>query len=133
MQRGTFHGILVDVAFIDRRYPATFSVFARKTAGDWGLYGISVPRHDLENAVAGIQSAMRADQPFYSHLYDDETVVAIFKERVFRATPHASSWQEIQQYGASLGIPAEQLDFWPNRFQDEIHYFEREDFAGATA
>jgi hypothetical protein len=124
MQQSIFHGILLDLAFIDPQYLKTFSIFAQKKAGDWGLYGIKVLRNDLESAVANIQSYMRADKNFYNHLYDDETVIVIYKERVFRSTSHASSWKEIQHYGITLGIAIEQLDFWPNRFQNEIHYFE---------
>ncbi len=130
MQQKIFHGILVDMAFIDRRYPETFSIFAQEKSGDWTLYGIEVPRNDLENAVVNIQTHMRTDEHFYAHLYDDEVVVVIFKTRVFRVTPHISSWGDIQQYGMTLEIPVEQLDFWPNRFQDELHYFKRENFVG---
>lgn len=132
MQQNMFHGILLDVAFVDRHYPETFSIFAQKKVGDWGLYGIEVPRDDLENAVLSIQTHMRADGYFYNHLYDDEVVIAVFKKRVFRATPHISSWRDIQHYGMTLDIPLEQLDFWPNRFQDEIHYFGRENFVEKT-
>ncbi len=127
MIQSTFHGILVDLAFTDRHFPETFALFARKFSGNWTLYGIDVPRLDLEQSITRIQAAMRVDQPFYSHLYDDETVVVIFKDRVFRVNPHISSWNEVRDYGFTLNIPAEQLDFWPNRFQDEIHYFTREE------
>ena len=128
MQQRLYHGILVDMAFTDRLYPKTFPIFAERKSGDWSLYGIKIHRNDLEKAVSDIQLHMRADKNFYSHVYDDETVIAIFKERIFRVTSHESSWKNIRQYGKTLGIPAEQLDFWPNRFQDEIHYFAREDF-----
>ena len=128
MQQNIFHGILLDVAFVDRHYPETFSIFAQKKVGDWGLYGIEVPRDNLENTVRSIQTHMQASGHFYNHIYDDEIIIVIFKERVFRATSHVSSWKDIQHYGITFGIPFEQLDFWPNRFQDEIHYFEREDF-----
>jgi len=128
MRQNMFHGILVDVAFIDRSYPEIYSLFAREKNGDWTLYGIEVPRNNLENAVADIQTHMRADEPFYAHLYDDEEVIAIFRTRIFRVTPHISSWEDIRSYGMKLNIPIEQLDFWPNRFQDELHYFKRESF-----
>jgi hypothetical protein len=128
MQQNRFHGILLDVSFVDNHYPETFSIFAHKKAGDWGLFGIEIPRDGLESAILSIQMQMRSDEPFYNHLYDDEAVIAIFKKRVFRVTPHISSWKDIQQYGLTLNIPVVQLDFWPNRFQDEIDYFERENF-----
>jgi hypothetical protein len=123
MLQNIFHGILVDMAFIDRRYPETFPVFAKRKSGDWCLYGIEVPRSDLENTIKSIQTNMRADENFYSHLYNDDVVIVIFKTDVFRVTPHTSSWGEVLNYGRTLGIPVEQLDLWPNRFQDECHYF----------
>lgn len=128
MHQTIFHGILVDAAFLDRHFVAMFPSFARKVAGEWGFHGIIVPRNELDATVSVIQANMRSDKPFYSHLYDDDTLVAIFKDRVFFATSHSSSWKEIQKYGLSLNIPNGQLDFWPNRFQDEIHYFSQEDF-----
>lgn len=118
------------MAFSDRRYPEMYSIFAREQRGDWMLYGIEIPRDKVENAVLDIQSHMRADAPFYAHLYDDETVIVIFKARLFRASSHSSSWAEVKRFGKTLGIPADQLDFWPNRFQDEPHYFGKENYPG---
>ena len=88
-----------------------------------GANGIEVSRDKVETAITAIQKQMRTDDHFYSHLYVDETVIVIFKDKVFRVTPHISSWTEIKKYGMELGIPEAQLDFWPNRFQDEPHYF----------
>jgi hypothetical protein len=128
MQQNMFHGILVNMAFIDPGYPETYSIFAKEKIGDWILYGIEVPRNTLELAVIDIQTHMRADEPFYAHLYDDELVVVIFRTQVFRVTPHISSWGDIRLHGAKLNIPVKQLDFWPNRFQDELHYFKPDSF-----
>lgn len=128
MSQNCFHGIVVDVAFTDLSFPASFSCFAREQSGTWGLFGIVVPRDELEKAIVSIQAHMRKDQPFYAHLYDDETLIVIFKDRCFHVTPHCSTWAEIERYGRSLNIPVEQLDFWPNRFQDEAHYFKPESF-----
>lgn len=126
MPQRVFHGILVDVSFIDRRYPLSFKIFAQKRSGDWDLIGIEVPREHIDSVVADIQAHMRTDEHFYNHLYDDEMVIVIFKQRIFYVKSHASSWTEVQKYSDALGIPNEQLDFWPNRFQDEIHYFGRQ-------
>ena len=132
MLQNMFHGILVNMAFIDHGYPEMYPIFAKEKIGDWILYGIEVPRNALEKAVIDIQTHMRADEPFYTHLYDDELVVVIFRTQTFRVTPHKSSWEDILLHGAKLAIPVEQLDFWPNRFQDEIHYFKRESFVKRT-
>ncbi len=128
MAQSRFHGILVNMAFSDRSFPTRFKRFAQKTAGDWILYGIEVSRESLDDSIVQIQANMREDAPFYGHLYDDEMIVVIYKNKVFKVTSHASSWEEILHYGKGLNIPVEQLDFWPNRFQDEPHYFEPESF-----
>jgi hypothetical protein len=128
MLQNCYHGILVDAAFTNKSFPNTFKLFARKHSGDWTLFGVEIPRDGLDQTIQSIQAEMRADEPFYGHLYDDETLIVIFKKPIFRVTPHNLSWDVIKGYGKSLNIPEEQLDFWPNRFQDEIHYFDRADF-----
>jgi hypothetical protein len=132
MRQNQFHGIFLDLSFTDRGFPKSFPLFARKIAGDWVFYGFKVPLDEIEQTVVDIQFHMQANEPFDNHLYNDEELIVIFKERVFYATAHASSWKEIEQYGMALGIPKQQLDFWPNRFQDEIHYFEKDDFLETT-
>ncbi len=126
MPQNKFHGILVNMAFTDITYPTQFTLFGQQKSGDWILYGIEISRERLDHSIAQIQTNMREDEPFYAHLYDDEMLVVIFKNRVFIVTSHSSSWGEIKRYGKELNIPQEQLDFWPNRFQDEPHYFEPE-------
>ena len=123
MAQNVFHGILINMAFTDKTFPAHFKLFAQQNAGDWVLYGIEISRERLDDSIAEIQKNMREDEPFYNHLYDDEVLVVIFKNKAFKVTSHASSWDEILRYGEELNIPQEQLDCWPNRFQDEPHYF----------
>lgn len=124
MKQNVFHGILVNLAFTDTSFPEQFSIFSQKTAGDWTLYGIIVEKDNVRDAITGIQSHMRSDENFYAHLYNDDSLIVIFKDRYFEANTHISSWNEIIAYGTGKGIPRGQLDFWPNRFQDEIHYFQ---------
>jgi hypothetical protein len=131
MDRDVYHGILVDVAFEDPGFPASFRSFARHKSGTWVLHGIEIPVRDLAEGITRIQSAMKAGQPYYAHLYNDREVVVVFKDQTFRVTPHADTWQPILEHGRKLNIPEPQLDFWPNRFQDERHYFRPEDFVPA--
>ena len=122
-KQNIFHGILVNRAFKEKDYPEKYKVFSRKESGDWILYGVEIQEEEIENAVDDIRRNMRTDDNYYSHVYNDETVIVIFNGRVFRITPHASGWDEVISYGKELGIGESQLDFWPNRFQDEKHYF----------
>lgn len=125
-----YHGIVIAQGFRDPTFPKSFTIFAKRVSqGDgWDLYGIEMNASDLINTIHQIQEQLKSNEPWYAHLYNDEELIVIFKNRVFRVTSHRSTWGEIITYGKTLNIPAEQLDFWPNRFQDEIHYFAPEDF-----
>ena len=123
-----YHGIIIDQEFTDQSFPNTFKVFAKKQDGSWGIYGIEVEDSKLEESIKKIQENMKGDEPWYAHFYNDRQLIVIFKDMVFRVEPHISSWTPIIDYGRELNIPEEQFDFWPNRFQDEIHYFSKGDF-----
>jgi len=118
-----YHGIIIDQEFTNKSFPESFKVFAKKQDGSWGIYGIEVENTQLEEAIKNIQESMETEEPWYAHFYNDKQLIVIFKEKVFRVKPHISSWRLIIEYGKQLNIPEGQLDFWPNRFQDEIHYF----------
>lgn len=130
MNFGVYHGIILDLAFEDSNFPETFKIFAKRksTKNPWTLIGVEIDKKDLSKTIAAIQANMKGGKPYYAHLYNDEELIVIFKDKVFNITPHISTWNEIFKYGRKVNIPNEQLDFWPNRFQDEIHYFKSEDF-----
>lgn len=128
-----YHGILVNKSFENPHFPEKFKVFAKHNStqsdeSDWVLYGIEIPQINVNQAIKDIQTKMRENEPWYAHLYNNEELIAIFKNKVFQVTPQSKTWDEIIAFGDLLGIPSEQLTFWPNRFQDEIHYFKPEDF-----
>jgi hypothetical protein len=122
-----YHGIIVDQEFSDSAFCKSFKIFNKKQSGTWILYGIEVDNRQIEDAIKKIQENMKVNQPWYAHFYNDQILIVVFKEKVFRATSHISTWGPIMEFGRKLNIPVEQLDFWPNRFQDEKHYFQKEE------
>ena len=125
-----YHGIILDDEFTDSTYPEQLAIFAKRksTSNEWVLYGIEVSEDKIAEIILEVQSNMKSDQSYYAHFYNDEKLIVVFKDKVFDVTPHISTWKPIIEYGKKLNISEEQLDFWPNRFQDEIHYFNKEDF-----
>ena len=123
-----YHGIIIDQEFKDPSFPKKFKVFAKKQDGSWGIYGVEIEDFKFEEMVKKVQENIKDDQLWYCHFYNDEKLIVVFKDRVFEVKPSSSSWNPIIEYGRKLNIPEEQLDFWPNRFQDEIHYFAKGDF-----
>ncbi len=123
-----YHAILVDQAFTSLDFTSNYSTFGSKQDGSWRIFGIEVEDSEVQPTIKQIQSTMKDNQPWYAHLYNDSELIVVFKNQTFTVTPHKSSWQPIIDYGRTLNIPPAQLDFWPNRFQDEIHYFQTHEF-----
>lgn len=125
-----YHGIVLDFAFNDASYPEKLKVFAKRKSSSnaWILYGVEIADKNISQTIQEIQLNMKSDKPYYSHFYNDEEMIVVFKDKLFKVKPHILTWTPIIGYGKGLGIPEEQLDFWPNRFQDEIHYFNEKDF-----
>lgn len=117
-----YHGIIIDQQFTDPNFPQEFKTFAKKLDGNWVIYGIEVDTAKIEEVIAKIQRYTK-EGAWYAHFYNDQELIVVFKDTVFRVIPHKASWGPIIEYGRALAIPPDQLTFWPNRFQDEIHYF----------
>ena len=58
---------------------------------------------------------------FYCHFYRNDELIIVFRERVFRTSTQKTTWTEAIDYGKSIGIPAGQLDFIPNKMSDETY------------
>ena len=118
-----YHVIIIDRSLKDEAYLSSLKVFAQKIDGDWTIYGVEVKDDQLEKFILEIQANLKPNQPWYVHAYRDQELIVIFEDKIIKASPDALSWQPILSYGRKLGIPHEQLNFYPNRFQDESHYF----------
>jgi hypothetical protein len=80
----------------------------------------------LERTIQRLQGNMRKKlwpiaHSFYFHLYNEEELIIVFKERIFEVKPDKSQFGEIIEYGRGLGIPMNQLDFIPYQFEDGIY------------
>lgn len=117
-----YHGIIIDKSFKDPNFVKTFKTFNQKQDGSWGIYGIEVEDSNLDKLISLVQENL-SEGNWYCHFYNDEQLIVIFKDKIFKVKLHISTWKPIIEYGSMMNIPSEQLDFWPNRFQDEIHYF----------
>jgi len=114
-----WHGILIDEAFPEG-FLSSLKVIGKKKSDDWILLKIEVPDSSVEKSVQEIQKHMKDE--FYSHLYSkDGKLIVIFKKKAIRIESDKSTWEEAVEYGKSIDIPEEQLDFYPCRFEDETY------------
>lgn len=75
-------------------------------ADQWHMYTVTISKdvfHKLSNNIK---------QGWYMHFWKDRQVIAIFRDKQFEFDfDDKTTWQPVLEYGRSLGIPEEQLDF----------------------
>lgn len=112
-----YHGIIVDVSQEDKEIFNDLRVIGKKKAWGWILYKISVESKEIDIVLKKLQENMK--KGFYFHLYKDEELIVVFKNKIFRVKTDKSTWNEIIKYGKLLNIPEKQLDFFPCKIEDE--------------
>ena len=122
-----YHGNVLETSFTNPGFINEFQVFARRKSptNPWTMHGVAVPEGEIEKVITRVQENLIPGGPYYAHFYRDDDLIVVFKERVFRVQPDKSTWTETIEYGRNIGIPGEQLDFAPARFEDEKEYYER--------
>jgi len=115
-----YHGIIVDVSQKDKSIFNRLKILGQKEDEGWILYKIGVKKEDIEQIIKQLQENM-VEGTFYFHLYKDEEFIIVFKEKIFRIKIDKSTWKEVFEYGKTLNIPEEQLDFYPCNIKDETY------------
>lgn len=80
---------------------------AEKPADRWHLYKVEIDGDDIE----GLAGQLRQEK-WYMHFWSGDDVAVVFPAKVFRLKySDKSTWMDAVEYGRSIGIPDEQLDF----------------------
>jgi len=74
---------------------------------DWHLYKVEVTRDQIEEISKSLDEGT-----WYAHFWNGDDVVVAFKNITFEFShKDQKSWLPAVNYGKSLGIPGEQLNF----------------------
>lgn len=76
---------------------------------DWILHSVSVDENQLTELSHSINNG-----PWYIHVWKEgqDEVQVIFKDKIFHIQhSDKSTWNDAIEYGKSIGIPENQLDF----------------------
>jgi hypothetical protein len=72
----------------------------------WHFYAVEVSEEEIERLSHSIKDG------WYAHFWNGNKVIVAFKDRIFRFDhDKKETWKPAVDYGLSLGIPTEQLDF----------------------
>lgn len=58
---------------------------------------------------------------YYVHFYRNQELIVVFPQKTFTLTPERESWRPAVEYGKAVGIPEEELNFKPCRFEEETY------------
>ena len=122
MNNEDFHAVLVNKSLKDLSILNKFKIIGQKIDGSWTLYKIAVESNNLEKAIKELQINM-SEGSWYFHFYnqDGSKLIIIYRDKVFETDNNPNNWLDAINYGTSLGIPVEQLDFVPNIFKNETY------------
>jgi hypothetical protein len=102
-------GTIIENSLINKDILKTLQIIKTWQDGDWILHSIQID----EGRIKELSESLNND-PWYIHLWEKgkDRVTVIFKNKIFTLNfSDKSTWTEAVNYGKSLGIPAEQLDF----------------------
>jgi len=110
----TYKGVVVGESLEDANVINEFNIKNSHLTDDtdpadrWHMYAVEATKEELEKLAHHIKPTK-----WYAHFWDsDKNVIAVFKDKLFEFNyDDKSSWSEAVEYGKSVGIPEEQLDF----------------------
>lgn len=107
-----YKGIIVEESLEDNRILNDLEILkvriskAENPADRWHLYTVKVSREKIEKLSKNIKLK------WYMHFWKGRDVIVIFKDKQFEFNfDDKSTWSPVLEYGKSIGIPQEQLDF----------------------
>ena len=116
-----YHGILVDVSQKDVSIFDKLKILGKRKTTDqkWTLYKLCVDSENIDRTIKRIQENMI--KGFYFHLYKNDELIVVFKDKIFKVKTDKSTWKNVVKYGKSLNISEKQLDFFPCKIEDETY------------
>jgi Holliday junction resolvase-like predicted endonuclease len=126
MTTDDYHGIVINHSQRDRSVFGELDVIGRKKLflGLIVFYKIRVRPRDIDGVIKRLQENMSSrflikKQHYYAHFYRADELIVVFRDKTFRATTNKKTWRDAIAYGKWLHIVEDQLDFLPNRVEDE--------------
>lgn len=109
----TYTGTIIEESIKDNRLLNQLEIVGVHISSDenpddrWHLYKVKID----EDKISKLSEQLRPEK-WYMHFWNGDLVIAVFPNKIFRFNhSDKSTWAEAIEYGKSLGIPEEQLDF----------------------
>ncbi len=107
-----YTGIIVEESLDDNRLLNELNVRKIRITGHtnpadrWHMYEVDVTKEEIQELSKHIIG------DWYMHFWKETDVIAIFKNKVFEFNyENKNTWNKVLEYGRSLGLPEDELDF----------------------
>lgn len=104
-----YKGTIIENSLVDKNQLKKYRIGKTWKSGDWVLFDVFMEENQIPELANNIDSG-----PWYIHVWKPGTddVKVIFKNKIFDIKhSDKSTWVDAVNYGKSIGIPEEQLDF----------------------
>ncbi len=104
-----YTGTIVSESLIDKSVLNSLKVTRSEVSPTlgWHLLTVEVSVEEIQNLSQNIES-----NKWYMHFWKGSNVIVVFKDKTFEFNyDDKESWNPVVEYGLSIGIPEEQLDF----------------------
>lgn len=108
-----YSGTIVEESLLDNRILNSFTInqvhisMNEVAANRWHLYKVTLSEKQIDILLNNLKP-----QGWYAHFWHNDKVIVVFPGKKFKIQySDKSTWQDAIDYGLSIGIPQEQLDF----------------------
>lgn len=104
-----YNGTIIENSLANKEILNKVRIKKHYQSGDWILNDVYLDKSFIQELSQNLN-----DGPWYIHVWKpgSDDVRVIFKNKIFDIKySDKSSWSEAIEYGKSIGIPEEQLDF----------------------
>ena len=105
----TYKGMVIEQGLADPSMIKKLKVLSESISPNshWHLYMVKASEKEIE----GISRNLSA-QKWYAHFWNGKDVIVAYKDKIMRFKhDKKETWKPVVDYGLSIGIPIEQLDF----------------------
>lgn len=80
----------------------------------WTLHAVEIQEDKAQEVAEKLSLALDSEHPWYADFKNETTHFIIFKGKIFRVDRTSKEqYDEVSNYGISLGIPSYQVNFHP--------------------
>ena len=111
-----FKGVIIEESLEDKNFLRRFKILKTEIgkleteAGKWHLHYVTINENKLDEISEQAKAAIK--EGWYMHFWKENKMIVIFKGKKFKLLREDKrTIEEARNYGISIGIPKEQLEF----------------------